>query len=116
VRCPYTVAAFLPDFKGTLDPLARLTEIGLLPWGYQRRGTCTWRFPVTYTVPSLFKFTRDCRLESRDHGAASPQITERKWSFIFSVEWPHHPSSSSYDAIVFAFFPSIFIPPYKDPA
>lgn len=28
VRCPYTHAAFLPEFKGTLDPLTRLTEIG----------------------------------------------------------------------------------------
>ncbi|KAH9947517.1 coatomer subunit alpha-2 [Amylocystis lapponica] len=28
VRCPYTNAAFLPDFKGRLDPLTQLTEIG----------------------------------------------------------------------------------------
>ncbi|KAG1902148.1 coatomer WD associated region-domain-containing protein [Suillus fuscotomentosus] len=28
VRCPYTDAAFLPEFKGKLDPLIELTEIG----------------------------------------------------------------------------------------
>ncbi|KAL6302657.1 coatomer WD associated region-domain-containing protein [Sparassis latifolia] len=28
VRCPYTDAAFLPEFKGKLDPLSQLTEIG----------------------------------------------------------------------------------------
>jgi coatomer protein complex subunit alpha (xenin) len=28
VRCPYTDAAFLPEFKGKLDPLLELTEIG----------------------------------------------------------------------------------------
>jgi len=28
VRCPYTDAAFQPQFKGQLDPLTRLTEIG----------------------------------------------------------------------------------------
>jgi len=33
VRCPYTDAAFLPEFKGTLDPLTRLTEIGAVASG-----------------------------------------------------------------------------------
>ncbi|KAI9441289.1 coatomer subunit alpha-2 [Lactarius indigo] len=33
VRCPYTDAAFLPEFKGTLDPLTRLTEIGAVSSG-----------------------------------------------------------------------------------
>ncbi|KAK0449697.1 coatomer WD associated region-domain-containing protein [Desarmillaria tabescens] len=28
VRCPYTDAAYLPQFKGKLDPLTQLTEIG----------------------------------------------------------------------------------------
>lgn len=28
VRCPYTDAAYLPEFKGQLDPLLQLTEIG----------------------------------------------------------------------------------------
>ncbi|KAF9448057.1 coatomer subunit alpha-2 [Macrolepiota fuliginosa MF-IS2] len=28
VHCPYTDAAYLPQFKGTLDPLMELTEIG----------------------------------------------------------------------------------------
>ncbi|KAH7886951.1 coatomer WD associated region-domain-containing protein [Phlebopus sp. FC_14] len=28
IRCPYTDAAFLPEFKGKLDPLTELTEIG----------------------------------------------------------------------------------------
>ncbi|THH00976.1 hypothetical protein EW026_g1619 [Hermanssonia centrifuga] len=28
VRCPYTDAAYLPEFKGQLDPLVQLTEIG----------------------------------------------------------------------------------------
>ncbi|KIM31135.1 hypothetical protein M408DRAFT_327425 [Serendipita vermifera MAFF 305830] len=28
VRCPYTGAAFKPEFKGQLDPLTQLTEIG----------------------------------------------------------------------------------------
>ncbi|KAG8775076.1 hypothetical protein FRC15_000818, partial [Serendipita sp. 397] len=28
VRCPYTGAAFQPQFKGMLDPLTQLTEIG----------------------------------------------------------------------------------------
>ena len=28
VHCPYTDAAYLPDFKGKLDPLINLTEIG----------------------------------------------------------------------------------------
>ncbi|KAK0238015.1 coatomer WD associated region-domain-containing protein [Armillaria nabsnona] len=28
VRCPYTDAAYLPEFKGKLDPLTQLTEIG----------------------------------------------------------------------------------------
>jgi len=28
VHCPYTDAAYLPQFKGTLDPLVQLTEIG----------------------------------------------------------------------------------------
>ena len=28
VHCPYTDAAYLPDFKGKLDPLIHLTEIG----------------------------------------------------------------------------------------
>ena len=28
VRCPYTGAAFHPQFKGKLDPLTQLTEIG----------------------------------------------------------------------------------------
>ncbi|KAH9941627.1 coatomer subunit alpha-2 [Epithele typhae] len=28
VRCPYTDAAYLPQFKGQLDPLTQLTEIG----------------------------------------------------------------------------------------
>jgi coatomer protein complex subunit alpha (xenin) len=28
VRCPYTGASFLPEHKGKLDPLTRLTEIG----------------------------------------------------------------------------------------
>ncbi|KAG6828096.1 hypothetical protein H0H92_009251 [Tricholoma furcatifolium] len=28
VHCPYTDAAFLPEFKGSLDPLTQLTEIG----------------------------------------------------------------------------------------
>ncbi|KIJ61628.1 hypothetical protein HYDPIDRAFT_31228 [Hydnomerulius pinastri MD-312] len=28
VRCPYTDASFLPEFKGKLDPLTELTEIG----------------------------------------------------------------------------------------
>ncbi|KDR80106.1 hypothetical protein GALMADRAFT_242343 [Galerina marginata CBS 339.88] len=28
VHCPYTDAAYLPQFKGTLDPLIQLTEIG----------------------------------------------------------------------------------------
>jgi len=29
VRCPYTDAAYLPEYKGHLDPLTELTEIGL---------------------------------------------------------------------------------------
>ena len=29
IRCPYTDAAFLPEYKGHLDPLTELTEIGL---------------------------------------------------------------------------------------
>ncbi|KAH9973798.1 coatomer subunit alpha-2 [Lactifluus volemus] len=33
VRCPYTDAAFLPEFKGTLDPLTCLTEIGAVGSG-----------------------------------------------------------------------------------
>ncbi|KAI0301648.1 coatomer subunit alpha-2 [Multifurca ochricompacta] len=33
VRCPYTDAAFLPEFKGTLDPLTCLTEIGVVASG-----------------------------------------------------------------------------------
>ncbi|KAI9509049.1 coatomer subunit alpha-2 [Russula earlei] len=33
VRCPFTDAAFLPEFKGTLDPLTRLTEIGAVASG-----------------------------------------------------------------------------------
>ena len=33
VRCPYTDAAFLPEFKGTLDPLTCLTEIGAVASG-----------------------------------------------------------------------------------
>ncbi|KAA1472048.1 Coatomer, alpha subunit [Dentipellis sp. KUC8613] len=33
VRDPYTDAAFLPEFKGTLDPLTRLTEIGAVASG-----------------------------------------------------------------------------------
>ena len=28
VRCPYTDAAYLTQFKGQLDPLVQLTEIG----------------------------------------------------------------------------------------
>jgi len=28
VHCPYTDASFLPEFKGQLDPLTQLTEIG----------------------------------------------------------------------------------------
>jgi coatomer protein complex subunit alpha (xenin) len=28
VRCPYTDAAFLPQYQGELDPLTRLTQIG----------------------------------------------------------------------------------------
>ena len=28
VRCPYTDAAYLPEYKGSLDPLTELTEIG----------------------------------------------------------------------------------------
>ena len=28
VRCPYTDAAFKPEFRGLLDPLTTLTEIG----------------------------------------------------------------------------------------
>jgi len=28
VRCPYTDAAFMPEFKGKLDPFTLLTEIG----------------------------------------------------------------------------------------
>ena len=28
VHCPYTDASFLPQFKGKLDPLTQLTEIG----------------------------------------------------------------------------------------
>ena len=28
VRCPYTDAAYLPEYKGKLDPLTGLTEIG----------------------------------------------------------------------------------------
>jgi hypothetical protein len=28
VHCPYTDAAFLPQYKGSLDPLTELTEIG----------------------------------------------------------------------------------------
>lgn len=28
MRCPYTDAAYLPQFKGKLDPLVSLTEIG----------------------------------------------------------------------------------------
>ena len=28
IRCPYTDAAYLPKFKGQLDPLIELTEIG----------------------------------------------------------------------------------------
>ena len=28
VQCPYTGAFFLPEYKGKLDPLTRLTEIG----------------------------------------------------------------------------------------
>ena len=28
VRCPYTDAAYLPQFKGQLDPLTELAEIG----------------------------------------------------------------------------------------
>ena len=28
VRCPYTGAAFLLEYKGKLDPLTQLTEIG----------------------------------------------------------------------------------------
>lgn len=28
VHCPYTNASFLPEFKGRLDPLTQLTEIG----------------------------------------------------------------------------------------
>lgn len=28
VHCPYTDAAYLPDYKGMLDPLIELTEIG----------------------------------------------------------------------------------------
>ena len=28
VRCPYTDAAYLPQYKGQLDPLVELTEIG----------------------------------------------------------------------------------------
>jgi coatomer protein complex subunit alpha (xenin) len=33
VRCPFTDAAFLAEFKGTLDPLTRLTEIGAVASG-----------------------------------------------------------------------------------
>ncbi|KAI0064361.1 coatomer subunit alpha-2 [Artomyces pyxidatus] len=33
VRCPYTDAAFLPEFKGSLEPLTRLTEIGAVATG-----------------------------------------------------------------------------------
>jgi coatomer subunit alpha len=33
VRCPFTDATFLPEFKGTLDPLTRLTEIGAVASG-----------------------------------------------------------------------------------
>jgi coatomer protein complex subunit alpha (xenin) len=29
VRCPYTDAAYLPEYKGHLDPLTELAEIGL---------------------------------------------------------------------------------------
>jgi coatomer subunit alpha len=29
VRCPYTDATYLPEYKGHLDPLTELTEIGL---------------------------------------------------------------------------------------
>lgn len=29
VRCPYTDAAYLPRYKGQLDPLTELTEIGV---------------------------------------------------------------------------------------
>ena len=28
VHCPYTDASFLPEYKGQLDPLTELTEIG----------------------------------------------------------------------------------------
>jgi coatomer subunit alpha len=33
VRCPYTDAAFKPEFKGKLDPLTQLTEIGAVASG-----------------------------------------------------------------------------------
>ena len=33
VRCPYTDAAFKPEFKGKLDPLTPLTEIGAVASG-----------------------------------------------------------------------------------
>ena len=33
VRCPYTDAAFRPEFKGVLDPLTELTEIGATATG-----------------------------------------------------------------------------------
>ncbi|ESK90725.1 coatomer alpha subunit [Moniliophthora roreri MCA 2997] len=33
VRCPYTNAAYLPQYKGTLDPLTALTEIGAVASG-----------------------------------------------------------------------------------
>ncbi|KAI0035489.1 coatomer subunit alpha-2 [Vararia minispora EC-137] len=33
IRCPYTHAAFKPEFKGMLDPLTELTEIGAVASG-----------------------------------------------------------------------------------
>lgn len=33
VTCPYTNATYLPEFKGQLDPLLGLTEIGVIASG-----------------------------------------------------------------------------------
>jgi coatomer subunit alpha len=33
IHCPYTDASYLPEFKGKLDPLTQLTEIGALSSG-----------------------------------------------------------------------------------
>jgi coatomer subunit alpha len=33
MHCPYTHASFLPEYKGKLDPLTQLTEIGAVSSG-----------------------------------------------------------------------------------